>query len=130
MSYNDPISDLLTIIRNGKMAQHRYVDVIISKIKLSIVKILKEKGFIENYIVNDEKRKIRVFLKYTATREAVIQGLKRLSKPGLRRYTSYQKIPQIFGGMGLMILSTSQGVIDGEEARALKVGGELLCCVW
>ncbi len=127
---HDSIADLLTRIRNGKLAKHRYVDFRPSKIKINIVKVLQAQGFVDDYLVNEEKGEARVFLRYVAGREAVIQGLKRMSSPGLRRYVSYKQIPKVLGGMGTAILSTSEGVLDGETARQKKVGGELLCLVW
>ena len=130
MAFNDPIAELLTKIRNAKGAQHRHVDMSSSKMKVKILEILKTHGFIENFLVNDEQHKIRVFLRYTKSRESVIHGLDRISKGGLRRYTGYAGIPRVFNGMGIAIMSTPQGVIDGETARNLKVGGELLCKVW
>lgn len=129
MAFNDPIAELLTKIRNAKAAQHRYVDLNHSKMKIMILGILKHHGFIENFLVG-EKHKVRVFLRYTKKREPVINGLKRVSTSGLRRYIGYDKIPRVFNGMGIAILSTPKGVIDGETARNLKVGGELLCTVW
>lgn len=130
MAFNDPIAELLTKVRNAKDAKHRHVDLIFSKIKVKILEILKNNGFIENFLVNEEKHKIRVFLKYTRDRESVIHGLKRISKCGLRRYIGYSSIPRVFNGMGLAIMSTPKGVVDGETARNLKVGGEILCTVW
>ncbi len=129
---SDPIADLLTRLRNAAKAKLRYVDVSTSKIKIAIVEILKEQGYIENFLVKmDETRgKMRIFLKYGARRESIIQGLKRASKPGLRRYVSYQDIPLVLGGMGVAILSTSKGVIAGKQAYREKTGGELLCYVW
>jgi small subunit ribosomal protein S8 len=130
MAFNDPIAELLTKIRNAKGAQHRYVDLSHSKMKVKILEILKGHGFIENFLVNEEDHKIRVFLRYTKSRDSVIHGLTRISKSGLRRYIGYAKIPRVFNGMGIAILSTPKGVVDGETARNLKVGGELLCTVW
>lgn len=130
MSFNDPIAELLTKIRNAKCAQHRYVDMNFSKIKVKILEIMKHHGFIENFLVNEEKHKIRIFLRYTKERESVIRGLKRESKGGLRRYLGYQSIPRVCNGMGIAIVSTSQGVVDGETAKNLKVGGEILCTIW
>jgi small subunit ribosomal protein S8 len=130
MTTHDPISDFLTRIRNARLAQHRFVDLNLTKMVHSIVKILKEQGFIESYLVNDETRQMRIFLKYSEKREAVIQGLKRISSPGLRRYVGYKKIPKVLGGMGIVVLSTPAGVVDGETARKLQVGGEFLCTVW
>jgi small subunit ribosomal protein S8 len=130
MAFNDPIAELLTKIRNAKGAKHRYVDLSASKMKVKILEILKNHGFIENFLANEETHTIRVFLRYTKTRESVLNGLTRVSKSGLRRYIGYTEIPKVFNGMGLAILSTPKGVIDGETARNLKVGGELLCKVW
>ncbi len=130
MAFNDPIAELLTKIRNAKGAQHRYVDLSFSKMKVKILEILKNHGFIENFLVNEEKHKIRVFLRYTKSRESVVHGLDRVSRSGLRRYIGYDRIPRVFNGMGIAIMSTPKGVIDGETARNLKVGGELLCTVW
>ncbi len=130
MAFNDPIAELLTKIRNAKGAQHRYVDLSFSRIKVKILEILKSHGFIENFLVNEEQHKVRVFLKYTRNRESVIHGLNRVSKCGLRRYIGYTDIPKVFNGMGLAILSTPKGVLDGDTARNLKVGGELICTIW
>lgn len=129
---NDPIADLLTRIRNACKAQHRYIDVGFSKMKEAIVKILKEHGYVAYYLVKEEKKKktMRIFLKYTSKREPVINGLKRVSKPSLRQYVNYKDIPHILGDMGISIVSTSKGVLEGNEARELKVGGELLCYAW
>ena len=130
MAFNDPIAELLTKIRNAKNAQHRYVDLSSSKIKIKILEILKNHGFIENFLVNEEKHKIRVFLRYTKARSSVIRGLTRESTCGLRHYIGHDRIPRVFNGMGIAIVSTPKGVLDGETARSLKVGGELLCTVW
>lgn len=130
MAFNDPIAELLTKIRNAKGAQHRFVDMSFSKMKVKILDILKNQRFIENFLVNEEKHKLRVFLRYNNNRESIIHGLDRVSRSGLRRYIGYNRIPRIFNGMGIAILSTPKGVIDGETARNLKVGGEILCTVW
>jgi small subunit ribosomal protein S8 len=130
MAFNDPIAELLTKIRNAKGAQHRHVDLSFSKMKVKILDILKSHGFIENFLVNEQQYKIRVFLRYNKSRESIIHGLDRISKSGLRRYIGYSQIPRVFNGMGIAIMSTPKGVIDGETARNLKVGGELLCTVW
>lgn len=127
---NDPIADFLTRIRNAKDAKHRYVDIPLSQVKKRLVQILKEQGFIENFLVNTEKRIIRIFLRYNAKRRAVIQGLVRISKPGLRKYAGYIKIPKVRNGMGIAIVSTSKGILDGEAAKKEKVGGEILCYIW
>jgi small subunit ribosomal protein S8 len=130
MSFNDPIAELLTKIRNAKNARHRYVDISFSKIKVKILELLRHHGFVENFLVNEETHKMRVFLRYTRERESVIQDLKRTSTCGIRRYIGYRDIPRVFNGMGIAILTTPKGVIDGETARNLKVGGELICTVW
>lgn len=130
---SDPIADFLTRIRNATRAQHRYVDVSWSVIKQHIAEILKTYGFVESFLVKQDDRKrgtMRVFLKYTDGRQPVIQGIQRVSKPGLRRYVGHQDIPHFYGGLGLSILSTSNGVMAGFDAMTKKVGGELLCLVW
>ena len=129
MTFNDPIAELLTRIRNAQTAQHRYVDIMASNMRVSIVKILKERGFIENYLVNDKQKKMRIFLKYV-NRNPVINGLKRISSPGLRKYVSVYKIPKVLDGIGIAILSTSKGIMADATAREQKVGGELLCTIW
>jgi small subunit ribosomal protein S8 len=130
MAFNDPIAEMLTKMRNAKKAQHRYVDLSSSKIKLEILEIMKQNGFIENFLVNEEMHKIRVFLRYVRDRQCILNGLDRISTPGNRRYVKYRDIPHVFNGMGLAIVSTCKGIVDGETARNLKVGGELLCTVW
>ncbi len=133
MAISDPIADFLTRIRNSIKAQHRYVDIGWSKLKQNLAEILKNQGFIENYLVKQDNKNrgtIRIFLKYAEGRQPVIQGLKRISKPGLRRYIGHEDIPRFYGGLGLSIVSTSQGVMAGTEARNRKIGGELLCLVW
>lgn len=132
-AFSDPIADFLTRIRNATKAQHRYVDIAWSVMKQNIAEILKAHGFIDSYLVKqDEKNRgtMRIFLKYTDGRQSVIQGVKRISKPGLRRYVGHQDIPHFYGGLGLSILSTSSGVMAGFDASSKKVGGELLCLVW
>lgn len=130
MAINDPIADLLTRIRNARNARHRYVDLRSSRVKLQIIKVLHQQGYIDNFLVDEERGRARIFLKYGDGREPVIKGLKRISAPGLRRYIGYRQIPKIYGGMGVAILSTPSGIVDGETARQQKVGGELLCYVW
>ena len=129
---SDPIADLLTCIRNAANAQHRYVDVKGSRLKLAIVQVLKELGYISNFIVRDENigNTIRVFLKYGAGRRSIINGLQRCSTPGRRLYVGYREIPSVLGRLGAAILSTPKGVMTGQRAVAEKLGGELLCKVW
>lgn len=133
MAISDPIADFLTRIRNAIKAQHRYVDIEWSKLKQSLADILKANGFIENYLVKMEgthRGTIRLFLKYANGRKPVIQGLKRVSRPGLRRYVTHHDIPRFYGNMGLSIVSTSQGILPGNEASQRGIGGELLCLIW
>lgn len=127
---SDPVADLLTRIRNAKTVCHRFVDFRPSKIKLAIVRILEEQGFVEKCLHDEKKGVARVFLKYAQGRTSVIKGLKRVSSPSLRKYVGHKHIPRIYGGMGIAILSTPMGVIDGETARRKKIGGELLCLIW
>jgi small subunit ribosomal protein S8 len=137
MSVNDPIADMLTRIRNGVMASQSVVAIPQSKIKVEIARILKEEGFIEGYeVVEGEKpgmSTLRVKLKYVGERRersSVITGLERVSRPGRRFYTQKQDIPWVLAGMGISILSTPKGVMTGQKARQLGIGGELLCKVW
>jgi len=128
----DPIADMLARIRNAVMARHDYVDVPASRIKLEMVRILKREGFIKGYEVRGEgpKKTIRIHLAYTEKGEPLITGLQRVSKPGLRVYVKRGQIPRVYGGLGIAILSTSQGVMTGQEAWRRRLGGELLCYVW
>ncbi len=130
MAISDTIADLLTRLRNAVRARHRYVDMRSNRMNLSIVRILEAQGYVDQVLVNEEDRKMRIFLKYGEGREPVMQNLKRISSPGIRRYIGTSEIPKIYGGMGTVILSTSAGVMDGETARKQNVGGELLCYVW
>src|SRR3990167_2556892 len=122
MSQHDPISDLLTRIRNAQQARHRFVDFRPSKIKMEIVKVLQAQGFVDKFLLNEEKGQARLFLKYAGGRESVIKGLNRVSSPSQRRYVGYKQIPRIYGGMGIAILSTPGGIVDGETARRSKLG--------
>jgi len=137
MSFSDPISDMLTRIRNGVMAGHSQVAMPSSKIKAEIAKILKEEGFIENFEVADGEqvgfKVLRLKIKYVGERRErrpVISGLERVSSPGRRIYTKKQDIPWVLSGIGVAILSTPKGVMTGQRARQLGVGGEILCKVW
>ncbi len=127
----DPIADLFTRIRNGLMVKHPRVDVPGSKMKVRIVEILKEEGYIKNFRVykDDLQGIIRVYLKYKGD-QSVIRGIKRISKPGRRSYVNGDKIPEVLNGMGVAILSTSSGVMTGEKCREKGVGGEVLGYVW
>lgn len=132
MSMTDPIADLLTRIRNGLTAQHKAVDVPASKVKLAIVKIFKEEGYIGDYTVVDEGPQglIRIELKYSADGAAAIRGLQRVSRPGRRVYCGKREVPKVLGGLGVAVLSTPKGVLSGAESRKAGVGGELLCSIW
>ena len=137
MSFTDPIADMLTRIRNGVMSGHTQVAMPSSKIKVEIAKILKEEGFIDNFEVADGERAgfkvLRVKIKYVGERRErrpVISGLERVSKPGRRIYTKRQDIPWVLSGIGVAILSTPKGVMTGQRARQLGIGGEILCKVW
>jgi len=127
---HDPIADFLTRIRNAQRQRHRYVDMPLSKLKHHIAKVMHDEGFLNNVMINEEKRTLRVFLRYGQDRKPVVNGLKRVSRPGLRRYMQSHDIPKILGGLGIAILSTNKGIMEGEAARMQKVGGELLCTIW
>jgi small subunit ribosomal protein S8 len=131
MTIIDPIADMLTRIRNAIMANHASVLVPSSKMKLAIAKILKEEGLIDRYEVLKGKPQamIKIHLKYTDEQPAIL-GLERVSKPGLRVYVEKQEIPRVYGGLGIAILSTSKGVMTGQEAWKRRLGGEVLCYVW
>lgn len=128
----DPVSDYLTRLRNAQRAGHRRVDIPASKLKRAMTKILVDKGYISKYIdITDNKQGIlRLFLKYDAYGQPVIKKIKRVSKPGLRKYSASGDIPQSFNGLGIVIVSTSKGVMTDKEARKLKVGGEILCTIY
>ncbi|MFT9031543.1 30S ribosomal protein S8 [Leuconostoc pseudomesenteroides] len=132
MSMTDPIADLLTRIRNANLAHHEIVEIPASKIKKSIAEILKSEGFIRDveYIDDNKQGVIRVFLKYGEDRNRVITGIKRISKPGLRKYAKAEELPKVLNGLGIAIISTSAGVITDKEARSKQVGGEVLAYVW
>jgi len=133
MSMNDPIADMLTRIRNANVARHDVVTMPASKMKVAIAKVLKDEGFIRDYSVEEdggEKRKLKVHLAYAGRREPILNGLQRVSKPGLRVYVHRNEIPRVYGGLGIAILSTPKGIMTGQEARRQSVGGELLCYVW
>ena len=132
MSVSDPLSDMLAKVHNAGAAGHESVDIRPSRVKLEVIKILKIEGYIKNFkkTTDAEKSVIRIFLKYDEREKPVIQGIKRLSKPGRRVYSSYREMPRIFNGFGTLIVSTSAGVTTGKKARNRKVGGELICSVW
>ena len=132
MAASDPIADLLTRIRNGLVADHDDVVMPASTFKAEVARILSEQGYIEGYSVEPGRvgQDLRVRLKYTESRKAVISGIERLSKPGRRRYVGASEVPRVLGGMGTAIISTSRGVMTGHDARRAGVGGELVARVW
>ncbi len=132
MVLTDPIADMLTRIRNANMAEKKDVQMPHSKIKSEVARLLKSEGFIKDYTMENESGKsvLKVFLKYTAEREPVIQGLRRISKSSCRKYVASGEVPRVLGGIGVAILSTSSGVMTDNEARKQNVGGEVLCYIW
>ena len=132
MSMSDPLADFLTRIRNAGMVRYETVDVPMSNLKVGVAKVLREEGYIKDYqIIEDNKQGIlRVELKYGPNNERVISGIRRVSKPGLRKYVKADDIPKVLSGLGISILSTSKGIIADHEARRLHIGGEILCEAW
>jgi small subunit ribosomal protein S8 len=132
MSMTDPIADMLTRIRNGAMAKKETVDIPSSNVKIEIAKVLKAEGYIEAYkVLKDNKQGIlNVALKYDENKKSVVEGIKRVSKPGSRVYVNTDSVPKVINGYGIAILSTSNGLMVDREARKSKVGGEILCNVW
>ena len=132
MSMTDPIADMLTRIRNASAARHEKVVVPASRLKLRIAEVLRDEGYIKDFVRHEDAAQgaITILLKYDADREPAISDIKRISKPGLRRYVPTDSIPRVLNGLGIAILSTSKGVMVDREARKQKVGGELICTVW
>jgi small subunit ribosomal protein S8 len=132
MVMTDPIADLLTRIRNANMVRHEKLEVPASNLKKEIAEILKREGFVRDveYIEDNKQGIIRIFLKYGSSNERVITGLKRISKPGLRVYAKATEVPRVLNGLGIALVSTSQGVLTDKEARAKQLGGEVLAYVW
>lgn len=132
MVMTDPIADMLTRIRNANMVRHEKLEIPASKMKRDIAEILKREGFVRDveFIEDDKQGIIRIFLKYGANNERVITGLKRISKPGLRVYAKTDEVPRVLNGLGIAIVSTSQGVLTDKEARQKQTGGEVLAYVW
>jgi small subunit ribosomal protein S8 len=128
----DPIADMLTRIRNANMVHHDTVEMPGSKIKLAIADILKQEGYIKEFDFKKDNKQgtIRIYLKYGPSREKVITGLKRISKPGLRVYAQKDDLPKVLSGLGIAIISTSQGIMSDKAARKNGVGGEVLCYIW
>ncbi|HKM17997.1 MAG: 30S ribosomal protein S8 [Firmicutes bacterium] len=132
MVLTDPIADMLTRIRNANSVKHESVDIPASRIKSELARILKEEGYIRDYKVIEDgsKKTLRIYLKYGPNKEQIITGIKRISKPGLRVYANKDQIPRVLGGLGIAILSTSQGVMTDKLARKSNIGGEVICYVW
>ena len=132
MTMTDPIADMLTRIRNANMVRHEKLEVPASNIKKEIAEILKREGFVRDveYVEDNKQGIIRIFLKYGKENERVITGLKRISKPGLRVYAKTDEVPKVLNGLGIALVSTSQGLLTDKEARAKKVGGEIVAYVW
>ncbi|MBM9518832.1 30S ribosomal protein S8 [Desulforhopalus vacuolatus] len=132
MSMSDPLADMLTRIRNGVRAKFESVEMPSSNMKVNVAKVLKEEGFISGYTVQDNSIQgvLKVDLKYGANQQPVIIGIKRVSKPGLRRYCKASDIPRVLEGFGIAIVSTSKGVVTDRVARSLNAGGEIICEVW
>ena len=132
MNVTDPIADMLTRIRNSSLARHRELTLPSSRIKRDIARILVEEGFIESYATSQDgvQELLTIQLKYVEGKTPVVSGLKRISKPGLRVYARKTEIPRVLGGLGTAILSTSHGMMTGQSARKLNLGGEVLCYVW
>ena len=134
MTMTDPIADMLTRVRNANTAMHDTVRMPSSKLKESLAAILEREGYIEGYTVQDDPgrpgRVLEITMKYSPERARTISGIRRISKPGLRVYTKADKLPRVLGGLGVAVLSTSQGLMTDREARQRRVGGEILCFVW
>jgi len=132
MSITDPIADMLTRIRNANTANHKTVDVPASRTKQAIARILQDEGFIESFerVSEGPLGTIRIALRYGPEKEKIITGLRRISRPGLRVYTRKTEIPRVLGGLGLVIMSTPQGIMSGKSARKRGIGGEVLAYVW
>ncbi|MCX8038542.1 MAG: 30S ribosomal protein S8 [Candidatus Sumerlaeia bacterium] len=132
MTMTDPIADMLTRIRNANQARHEVAEMPSSRVKIAIAKILKEEGYIKYFkTVRDRKHgMLKIFLRYGTGRERVITGIERVSRPGLRRYAGKDSIPSVLGGMGITIVSTSKGIMTGQAARRMGLGGEIICRVW
>lgn len=133
MSFSDPISDMLTRVRNAGNAGLDSVEMPHSKLKAEVARIMKNEGYIVDFMTvksTGVHTSLKLFLKYDAQRKPVITGLKRISKPSLRKYVGSSDIPRVLGGMGVALLSTSTGILTGEEARRANVGGEVLCYIW
>ncbi len=132
MGMTDPIADMLTRIRNGTKAEKKWIDVPASKLKKELAQILMDEHFIEKYtyIENSMQGELRLYLRYDENEEPIIKGIRRVSKPGLRRYEQAHRLPRVLNGLGIAVISTSKGVMTDRDARKKGVGGEVICYVW
>ena len=132
MGMTDPIADMLTRIRNGSKAEKKWVDVPASKLKKELARILANEHFIEkySYVENSLQGELRLYLRYDENENPIIKGIKRVSRPGLRRYSQSHKLPRVLNGLGIAVISTSKGVMTDRDARKMGVGGEIICYVW
>ena len=132
MTMTDPISDFLTRLRNALKSRHETVDIPISKMKVEVARLMKEEGFIDNFKAMEDKTQgtLRLYLKYGPENENIINGLKRVSRPGRRVYVGGDEISNVMGGYGINIISTSKGILTGKEAKRQNIGGEIICEVW
>lgn len=132
MAVSDPVADMLTKIRNAGRASFDRVDIVPSKLKLEIVKVMKNEGYIKNFkkVQQDGNNYIRLFLKYDDNEKSIIHGIEKISKPGRRIYSGYKKLPRVRNGYGTIVISTSAGVTTGKKASEKQIGGELICSIW
>ncbi|MCF7936246.1 MAG: 30S ribosomal protein S8 [Synergistales bacterium] len=134
MYVNDPVADMITRIRNANTVYHEIVEMPVSRLRVNIAKILKEEGYIKNFkVINAPKKPyqiLRIFMRYGAGKEKIIQDLQRASKPGRRVYSKAKDLPKVMGGLGIAVVSTSKGLCTDEEARARNLGGEVMCYIW
>jgi len=133
MCTHDRLADFLTRLRNASSANHKYVDVSYSNLIFDIAQLLEKEGFIEHVLCKKDehgKGTVRLFLRYVGRKKPLIRGIRKISKQGKRKYVGHDRVPQVFNGLGIAVVSTSQGVLEGKDAFKKKVGGELLCYVW
>ncbi|MBA01837.1 MAG: 30S ribosomal protein S8 [Chloroflexi bacterium] len=132
MTMTDPLADMFTRVRNAAMARHETVRIPNSKVKHAVAQVLRDEGFIKKMAEIDEgsRKYLELEITYGNDRQAVLSGIRRVSRPGLRVYVNKQEIPRVFGGLGIAVMSTSEGVMSGREAWRRKIGGEVLCYVW
>lgn len=132
MNTTDPIADMLTRLRNGSMAKHATVEIPFSKVKLALAKILQDEGYVSGFDIAEQNNRklLRLHMKYDSERRPVLNGLRRVSRPGLRVYAGMHDIPRVLGGIGTVVVSTNRGIMTGQEARKRHLGGELIAEVW